>query len=69
MLGKYYNKNIAIAMNTFNSISKKCYQAKAHEDIVSKIHKHNIHTITMGFPDLYGRYIGKKYDSDYFADV
>ena len=31
-----------------------------------KAQKNNIKTITAGFPDIYGRLMGKKFDPDYF---
>jgi len=48
--------------------SSKNYTTKNKEDIKNKVLKHNIKTITMGFPDNYGKFIGKKYDPDYFLD-
>ncbi len=63
-----FNKlNLKKALLYSNTLSK--YTTKTKEDIKNKIHKHNIKTVTMGFPDNYGRFIGKKYDSDYFLDV
>jgi hypothetical protein len=58
---KLYSKN--------NNRSFATYSPKTKEDILAKIHKHNINTVTMGFPDLYGKFFGKKYDSEYFAEV
>lgn len=36
------------------------------EKIIAKTENGKIKTITMGFPDIYGRYMGKKFDVDYF---
>lgn len=41
---------------------------KTVEAIAKRVDSNGIKTITMGFPDIYGRLIGKKYDPDYFLD-
>jgi hypothetical protein len=58
------NKHFILCRNfteTLKTITK--------EEVAAKLFKHNMNTVTMGFPDLYGRFIGKKYDPDYFTDV
>ena len=39
---------------------------KLAEEIIKKSHSKEVKTITMGFPDIYGRFMGKKFDVDYF---
>lgn len=39
---------------------------KLVEKIIHKTEKNGIKTITAGFPDIYGRFMGKKFDPDYF---
>ena len=53
----------------FLKFSNKKISTSQFEDLENKIHKNNIKTVTMGFPDLYGRFMGKKFDSDYFLNV
>lgn len=50
------------------NLSKKFSTLNTINNIKNKIKNDGIQTITMGFPDIYGRFIGKKYDSDYFVD-
>lgn len=50
-------------------VKKNISSSQIYEDLKNKIYKNNIKTVTMGFPDLYGRFIGKKFDSDYFLNV
>ncbi len=57
----FYNSSKKLNSTTSTSITQ--------EEVRSKINKNNTRTVTMGFPDLYGRYLGKKYDADYFVDV
>lgn len=40
--------------------------SKLIERIIEKSNKHRIKTITAGFSDIYGRFLGKKFDPDYF---
>lgn len=50
-------------------IQKKLFSSKTKhtvESICKKAQKLDMKTITMGFPDIYGRFLGKKYDPDYF---
>ena len=54
-------------MKKFLSKSNFCVK-RTPESIKQKAESLGIKTITMGFPDLYGRYMGKKYDPDYFFD-
>jgi glutamine synthetase len=42
--------------------------AKLLEEIMKKTQVLGLKTITMGFPDIYGRFMGKKFDVDYFND-
>jgi len=63
---KKMTKNI-INISKYNFA--QVYQPKTKEDIVARVHKYNMNTITMGFPDLYGKFVGKKYDTDYFVEV
>lgn len=42
------------------------HNTKLAEDIIKKSYSKDIKTITMGFPDIYGRFMGKKFDIDYF---
>ena len=55
--------------NFINLSVKKSSSSNHYEDLKNKIYKHNIKTVTMGFPDLYGRFMGKKFDSEYFLTV
>ena len=73
-LSKVINKrsnilNLKKNLNSLRSSLFKEYKTKTKEDIKSKIEKHNIKTVTMGFPDNYGKFIGKKFDPEYFVDV
>ena len=60
-----FNKRIKSIFHKFQN--KKC--SNHYETIKNKIHKHDIKTVTMGFPDLYGRFVGKKFNSEYFLNV
>ena len=55
-------------MIKFNSKYFSSNTTKIVENLRKKVDTKNIKTITMGFPDLYGRFMGKKYDPDYFFD-
>ena len=39
---------------------------KLAEELIKKSNNNHLKTITMGFPDIYGRFMGKKFDVDYF---
>lgn len=47
---------------------RKAFNFSTINNLKNKIKNEKIETITMGFPDIYGRFIGKKYDSDYFIE-
>lgn len=53
----------------FKGMRKHYSRAFNASDVLKKIEKTKARTITSGFPDLYGRYIGKKYNPEYFKDI
>ena len=59
------NSKIKLVADHFNKLSKKNSNTKV-ESIISKAQKIGMKTVTMGFPDIYGRFVGKKYDVDYY---
>lgn len=51
-----------------HKIFKRNFTTKNAEYMIKKADQLKVKTITMGFPDIYGRFIGKKYDPDYYFD-
>ena len=64
-INKRLHKNLLNVVNRSISVNNTAQ----YEELKTKLHKHNIRTVTMGFPDMYGRFMGKKFDSEYFLSV
>jgi hypothetical protein len=65
----FKNVEKLLGKTVLNINKKQMSSSILFEDFKNKIYKNNIRTVTMGFPDLNGRFMGKKFDSDYFLNV
>lgn len=60
----FFSKRTAKAYFSHKKSEKNLDLDKLKELIAAK----KIHTVVMGFPDHYGRLMGKRFDADFFLD-